>query len=637
MKIVISGMGIQCALGNSLQELWDGVEQGKSGISLIKRFDVSIFEPKYGGMVPGGDNIESNEERLFSYARKAAEEALNDAGITDKNEVSLVLGTSNGLRGRKICDISNTLADLLNLGGQVLSVSTACTSSSHAIGFAADLLRRGKAKIVIAGGVDLLTMDVFAGFYCLGLLSTMPCAPFSNTLGTTLGEGAAFLVMETEYNACQRGIQPKAVFMGYGMAADAFHDTKPDPGGSGIQRAVTSALRNSNLKPDDIGYVNAHGTGTAANDSAEWRGIQNALSRHSAQLPVSSSKSYFGHGQGAAGAMEAVTTIYSMLHNVIPTTLNYSKPRPFSPVDPVADILPRHYITKYALSTNSAFGGLNTALIFGRGDIDYKPPKESPRPISVVGYGINVDPDYITNFIPYEDLRSTDLSAKLLAGVVAMVLNNAGVQFRSDECEKIGLFVAQDHLSEDSLQALDTSIKERGIKHLSASAFTRLVVNYPAGACCRLFGIKGPVAVMAAKPDSGMTALSLAADFLAWRKDTDMIIVASVDDIDHGKNKPAGAVGFLLKAGDEKSSIRLKSWSMSQNYENQTEEGPEMRPGMVTLNKNSSPASEGLCAVVHAIEEIKNSKGHSVVIRTGMGINHLPTDIIIERNETYAC
>jgi 3-oxoacyl-[acyl-carrier-protein] synthase II len=636
MKVVITGMGANCALGSSITEIWDAIGQGKCGIGPINRFDVTPFETNLGGMVPGGDNFESDEKRLLSYALKASHEALNNADIYDSSIVSLVLGTSNGILGKKIYDISYCLANELNLGGLVLSVSTACTSSSHAIGFAANLLRRGNAKVVIAGGVDILTRDVFAGFYSLGLLSKTPCSPFSTSLGTTLGEGAAFLIMETEETARQRGIQPKAVFMGYGISADAFHETKPDPSGSGISRAIINALRDSNLNPSDIDYVNAHGTGTAANDSAEWRGIQSALSDHSVNVPVSSSKSFFGHAQGAAGALEAVTTITAMQHNVIPPTLNYIKPRPFSPCDPVADARPRPYHTRFALSTNSAFGGVNSALVFGRRDAAYQPVVTSPRSISILGYGINLDEDYISRFVPYDDLRSIDKSAKLLAGVVAMILNNAGIQFRSNECDNIGLFVGQDHLSDESLKALDSSIRERGIKHLSASAFIQLVINYPAGVCCRLFGLKGPVAAMAAIPDSGMTALCLGADYLAWRNDTDVMIIASVDDHEQGKDNHAGAVGLLLKAGDLESPIRLTGWSMSRNFDRETGKTMKMdrlKPGDDTTSVNviSSAASPGLCSLINTIENIRNAAQHSFLISSERKLNYMGIDVIIER------
>ncbi len=632
MKIIVSGMGIQCALGNSVQELWDGIEQGNSGIRLIKRFDVSLFEPKLGGIISDGDSIDSDEERLFAYARTAANEALNNAAIEDKSMVSLVLGTSNGVRGRKINDISYDLAKELNLGGLVITVSTACASSAHAIGFAADLLRRGKASVVIAGGVDILTVDVFASFYCLGLLSKLPCSPFSNPLGTTLGEGAAFLVLEAEEAAKQRGVLPKAVFMGYGMSADAYHDTSPDPAGSGIHKAITAALKDSNLKPGDIDYINAHGTGTAANDAAEWRGIQNALSHHAAKTPISSSKSFLGHGQGAAGAMEAITTIAGMHHNLIPPTLNYTRPRPFSPPDPVAEKHPRSHVTNYALCTNSAFGGLNTAMVFGRNNADHMPPKQSPRNISILGYGINTDQDYISNFIPYENLRNTDLSARLLAGVVAMILNNAGIPFRSLECENIGLFVGQDHISEDSLEALDLSISQRGIKHLSASAFTRLVVNYPAGACCRLFGIKGPVAVSADSPDSGLTTLCLAADNLAWRNDTDLMIVAAVDAHDPDTGKAARAAGLLLKAGEEQSPVRLKKWSMFPAFINKNEETLKTEDNSECMQTASSPENHDLCDIINAIKDINKTNRDTIRIRNNRNLDYMGLEIIIERD-----
>lgn len=632
MKVVVTGMGIHCALGNSVQELWNGIEQGNSGIRPIKRFDVSMFEPKLGGMIPEGDSIDSDEERLFSYARTAANEALNNAAVKDKSMVSLVLGTSNGVRGRKINDISYELAKELNLGGLVITVSTACTSSAHAIGYAADLLRRGTSNVVIAGGVDILTLDVFAGFYCLGLLSKSPCSPFSNPLGTTLGEGAAFLVMEAEETAKQRDVLPKSVFMGYGMSADAYHDTSPDPAGSGIYKAITAALKDSNLEPGDIDYINAHGTGTAANDSAEWRGIQKALSKHSAKIPISSSKSFLGHGQGAAGAMEAIATIAGMYHNVIPPTLNYSRPRPFSPPDPVADKRPRSHVTNYALCTNSAFGGLNTAMVFGRNNADHRPSKQSPRAISILEYGINMDQDYISNFIPYENLRNTDLSARLLAGVVAMILNNADIPFRSIECENMGLFVGQDHISEDSLEALDQSISQRGIKHLSASAFTRLVVNYPAGACCRLFGIKGPVAVTAARPDSGLTALCLAADNLAWRDDTDLMIVAAVHAHDPDSGKPARAAGLLLKSGDEQSTMRLKKWSMFPAFINKNNEALKTNGNSECTQAASSPENHDLCDIINAIKDINKTNRDTIRIRNNRHLNYMGLEIIIERD-----
>jgi 3-oxoacyl-[acyl-carrier-protein] synthase II len=425
--------------------------------------------------------------------------------------------------------------------------------------------------------------------------------------------------------------------MGYGISADAYHDTKPDQSGSGICKAILNSLRDSNLNPTDIDYVNVHGTGTASNDAAEWRGIQCAISDHSSRIPISASKSFFGHAQGAAGALETVTTLTAMQHNVIPPTLNYASPRPFSPKDPVAEIRPRPYRTRFALKTNLGFGGVNSAMVFGDKNAAYQPQKISPRTISVLGYAVNEDRDYINSFIPYDDLRSTDLSAKLLAGVVAKLLNNEGLHFRSKDCENIGLFVGQDQLSPESIQAFEDSISERGIKHLSAAAFTRLVINYPSGACCRLFGLKGPVTVVAAKPDNGMTALCIAADFLSRRNDTDLMIVASVDE--QGNGNLGVAAGFLLKAGNNNSTIRLKGWSMSGNFDRALEKSLKMagiKSGdIVNLNEISSPADQGLHTLIKEIESNKSANQPFILISSKGDKDCNGINIILEIREEY--
>ena len=431
MKLVVSGIGAHCSLGKNTEALWESLEQGKCGIDIISRFDVSPFDTQLGAMVsPENDNV-SDEQRLLKYAKYAAMEALEYSGITNLNQVCLVLGTSNGLMGEKISNVSYNLAEELKLGGMVFTFSTACTSSAHALGFAADLIKRNHSTFVLVGGVDILTRDIFAGFYNLGLLSKTPCAPFSSKIGTTLGEGAAFLFLETGHSAELRGIKPLASFLGYGIAADGYHDTKPDPGGSGVCRAISFAMQDAGLKSTEIEYINAHGTATAANDSAEWLGIQNALGNHSRQIPVSSSKSFLGHAQGAAGALEVVTTLISMNHGVIPPTLNYINPRPASPKDPVATFKPRQKEIKYSLSTNSGFGGVNSALIFGHADIEPLQTTKSQRPLSISGYGFNTDYDSISQYIPESEIRGLDRTALLLTGAIAKTLEDAAIRFRS--------------------------------------------------------------------------------------------------------------------------------------------------------------------------------------------------------------
>ena len=379
--------------------------------------------------------------------------------------------------GKEIHTLSTDIARALELGGMALTVSTACSSSTHAIGFATDLVRRGVAEIVLTGGVYTLTLDVFAGFHSLGLLSKTPCAPFSNHMGTTLGEGAAFMLLETERSVKIRGIEPLAAIMGYGLSADAFHDTKPDPFGLGMARALTAALNDAGLVPEAVDYLNAHGTATAANDSAEWRAIQRVFGDYADQLPVSSSKSFLGHTQGAAGALEAVTTLMAMTHKVVPPTLNLTKPRPNSPSDPVAASKPRSHVVRHAVCANAAFGGVNAALVFGQAKADPLPMRGSPRPISLTGTGMVLDCDRIGQFVPRAELRGVDTSARLLASAVAIALTDARLRLRSPDCEGIGLFVGQEHVSPESVKAFGKSIEERGLMHLSALAVTRMVVQ----------------------------------------------------------------------------------------------------------------------------------------------------------------
>lgn len=619
MKIVVTGLGAHCALGSNTETLWRAIKKGESGIKTITRFDVTPFDTHLGGMVATGNSYNTNELRLLKYASIAATEALERSGGVDRRHVALVLGTSNGLMGEKIYNVSYELAEDLKLGGMVFTFSTACTSSAHAIGFAAELIKRGHADLVLTGGVDILTLDAFAGFHSLGLLSKTPCAPFSRSIGTTLGEGAAFLLLETKQSAYLRGIKPIAAFLGYGISADAFHDTKPDPSGSGVTKAINLAFNDAGLLPGAIDYVNAHGTGTAANDSAEWQGIQRAFGTHAQQLPVSSSKSFLGHAQGAAGALEAVTTLISMNHNVIPPTLNYSNPRPNSPTDPVATQKPRSHAVKYALVTNSGFGGINSALIFGKAAEKPIPETKLPRPISIDGLGINLENDCINQYIPEGELRGLDRSARLLTGAVAMTLTDAGIRFRSNMSEGIGLFVGQENLSQESVESFETSIKDRGIKHLSALAFTRMVVNYPTGVCCRLFGLKGPIATMAAKPDSGLTALFYSADYLAWRNDTNFLLAASVNEHDAPNDNKAGAASILLKAGDDNASINLRGWAIAKDSETATKKALVMACLKATevtqLDISTSHANPGLYSLIYAINDLKNNNSGPFLLK----------------------
>ena len=609
MKVAITGFGACCALGENTKSLWHAIEQGHSGIAPIERFDVAPFATRLGAMVPAGDRCATEAQRLLAYGCAAAAEALQHAKVIDRSRVALVLGTCNGLLGKEVHIVSTDLARALDLGGPAITFSTACASSAHALGVAADLVRRGVAEFVLAGGVDTLCLGVFAGFHSLGLLAKTPCAPFSTSMGTTLGEGAAFVLFESAHCAQARAAAPLAEFMGYGLSADAFHDTTPDPSGAGMARALADALADAGLAPETIDYINAHGTGTAANDAAEWRAIQRVFGAFADQLPVSSSKSFLGHAQGAAGALEAIVTLMAMAHNVVPPTINLTKPRPNAPTDPVAAPKPRPHAMRHAVCANAAFGGSNAAFVLGRANGMSRPRREMPRSIGLTGMGMVQDDCQVRQFVPHAELRGTDASVRLLAGATASALTDAGCRLRTPDCEKIGLFVGQTRVSPESVAAFEKSIHERGATHLSAPAFTRMVCNYATGACCRFFGLKGPTATLATGADSGLTALVLAADYLAWRDGLSHLLTAAVDEPSELDDYDGAAAGLLLQAGTSTTPFNLAGWALARDCEAAIAQALAnaglSRAEVVPMVVSGPPASAGLLAVIAAISALK--------------------------------
>ncbi|NIR37184.1 MAG: beta-ketoacyl-[acyl-carrier-protein] synthase family protein, partial [Actinobacteria bacterium] len=384
-----------CAVARDHAELLDAIERGRDGIRRIGRFDTVEFHVHTGAEVPdwdGADPAESAWDRCLRFALRAAREAVLDAGISGvaPERIGLVFGTGLADQDRAVHELAEALADALGVRGPAVTISTACSSSATAVGIASDLLEGASADVVVAGGADVLTPEVFAGFHALGVLTPGKCAPFSDSFGTTLGEGAGFMVLERADTARRRKATPRAVLAGYGLSADGYHETSPDPYGGGVRRAVVAALSDAALTPPEVGYVNAHGSGTEANDPAEWRGISKALSGND-RVPVSSSKGALGHAQGAAGALEAIVTILAMSRDRLAPTLHFSGPRRFAPPDPVPGPRPRPARYRHALCLNSAFGGSNAALVLSRpagGGPEAPSTARARAPVRILGMGL---------------------------------------------------------------------------------------------------------------------------------------------------------------------------------------------------------------------------------------------------------
>ncbi len=552
--VAITGRGAVSALGADCAALWDGVTAGTCGIHRIARFDTSAFSVATGAQVVSGalrtaaavvgdvSQHALTESLCLELASRALREALRDARLWDHvaaraatTHIALVFGTGLGELTRPLHEIADALANEVGLDGIRLTISTACSSSTTAIGLGHALIAMQAADIVVAGGADVLTPEVFAGFHALGVLSPTRCAPFSTPAGTTLGEGAGFLVLEPAGQAPTRGAEELAWLAGFGLSCDAWHETSPDPKGTGIERSISAAIGHAGIDPATLDYVNAHGSGTQANDGAEWLGIRRALGARADAVPVSSTKGALGHAQGAAGVLEAIVTMEAMRHGMIPPTLNFSLPRPFGPPDPVAGDTPRPCHVDRAVSVNAAFGGANAAIVITRAPTPIHASVR--RVIRLRGLGAlsaadiaAFDPRTEDARISPDELRRCDPSSRALTVACARALRAAGYRCTGEQRGRTGLFVGQIRPSPASTDAFVASIASNGLPQLSASAFARVVLNAAAGTCARLLSLRGPHTVLTTGATSGLTALVLAAEHLAFRDDLDAIVAGAVDE-----------------------------------------------------------------------------------------------------------
>lgn len=393
---VITGIGIVSSLGMGKEAYWNSLASGVCGIGEISIFDTSGFKGKLGAQVRGfsqDDYFDRREARRLSRCDMlgivALNEALRDSRLDlvsiDRTRLAIVIGSGSGglfsgevfrrqlFENRKprpsllASFSSSSFTDLIALKtgarGFRATISTACSSSSTAIGIAGEVIRKGIADFVITGGSESLAETTFAGFNSLRAVDEGPCRPFDkDRKGITLGEGAAIFIVEEAGYAKRMGHTAYAEIAGYGLSCDAHHITAPAPDGRGIAHAIRSALKNAGADPSEIGYINAHGTGTPANDLAETNAIKLAFGELACKIPVSSTKSMIGHCLGAAGAFEAAAALLPLIRGIIPPTIHYRTPDPECDLDYVPEPRVIEGITT-VLSTSLAFGGNNTALV----------------------------------------------------------------------------------------------------------------------------------------------------------------------------------------------------------------------------------------------------------------------------------
>jgi 3-oxoacyl-[acyl-carrier-protein] synthase II len=413
-RVVITGLGLVSSIGNNVSETWDNLITGKSGIKKISSFDVSDLPCKIAGYISHNEKDEyyvdrskyletreiNRNDRFIQYGLIASKMAVEDAGLMaldDKSKLRVGVSVGSGIGGLEtIYNGSITLnekgsrkispffipSSLINLtSGQISikfgfkgpnhSVVTACATGAHSIGDAAEMIKRGAAEIMIAGGSEAAVCKLgVAGFCAARSLSTKyndqptkASRPWDKDRdGFVIGEGAGIVVLEDYENAKKRGAKIYAELIGYGMSGDAHHITTPSEDGSGGFRAMSEALKMSSVNSDEINYINAHGTSTLIGDDIELSAIMR-LTGGNDKIKISSTKSSIGHLLGAAGSVEAIITILSIKHNIVPATLNLYNPSHKFKVDLVPHNSIDHKV-EIALSNSFGFGGTNTALLF---------------------------------------------------------------------------------------------------------------------------------------------------------------------------------------------------------------------------------------------------------------------------------
>ncbi len=405
-RVVVTGLGMVTPLGTGVQKTWEALCAGKSGIRRIEKFDPSPFPCQIAGQVwdfRSEDFMDKQEVRRFDIfvhlAVAAAQMAMKESAlrIDDTNRHRVGCLTGSGLGGLAMLEhyhqvlleqgprrispffIPGIIANMapgqiaiqFGVKGPNLSIETACAASCHAVGESMSLIREGKADAMIAGGSEAVVTPLALGGFCsMRALSTRNDAPEKasrpfdlNRDGFVMAEGSGILVLEEMHHALDRGASIYAEVIGYGMSGDAYHITAPEPDGGGAALCMRNAIEDAGLRPEDIDYINAHGTSTKLNDESETKAIKAVFGEHAYKVAISSTKSMTGHLLGGAGGVEAAIIALTIKNGIIPPTINYDTPDPACDLDFVPNVA-RKAKVRAAMSNSFGFGGTNASLIF---------------------------------------------------------------------------------------------------------------------------------------------------------------------------------------------------------------------------------------------------------------------------------
>ncbi len=626
-QALVTGIGFLSPIGNDKKTLIHALRNGYHGIAPITKFDASHFSTTLGAQIKEIDTSEylSDSERkdlddpYIQNGIVAVRKAIKDSGLEwqegiIKRDIAMVLGTCNGgllsgekeykwIHGKsdipfdekmnllvKYYGFGKALAQALKIGGEVWMVTTACSSTTAALGLAQTLIRRGYYKKVIVGGSDSLSLASMSGFNGLKALSSTQTAPFSLPVGLNIGEAACFWVVEEMEHALLRHARCYGKIAGHATSSDAYHPTAPDPRGDGVFRTLSKALQNSGVDLDDISYINAHGTGTEANDRAESKGIAKFIKDK--PVPAVSLKSFFAHCMGATGILETTCSLLAMRDGFIPPTINFSQARPGCGLDYVPNQC-RDKAHKAFISANYAFGGNNAAAVITDWNFPSSPVEEKVGKIVISGTGVisplglsreetlqalregkrgigsierldlkNMKSDLaglVPEFNAAQIDRRLDFShmnpiSQFATAAAKQALDDSGLRVGRSNADKIGIAmgVCNGPSEADHMNSLFTTETYQP----DISCFSNITANSTAGWVSNALYLKGVNISLAPGHHAGLQALAYAYDSL-MQGQADQMLVGASDEVYPNNYWKYDLIDYLY-TGEEERDYRLR-------------------------------------------------------------------------------
>ena len=646
-RVVITAFSVINDMGKNKQEVEEGIFSGRCGLSRQK-FTYGDGEAEgVFGMVhdltevhPFFEEHGLPYDRCSQLALMAADDCLKESGLDVSREdpwrLGVSIGTSLGgmrsgdefhkewihegvdaakaswLKQYPIHAVADVVAMEAGFKGCRNIISTACSASANSLGYAYDQIMDGSHDAVLAGGVDPMSRFSFAGFTSLKAIDHEFCRPYSASTGINLAEGAAFFMMEDEEHAKARGAKIIARFMGYGITADAYHQTAPDPSGNGALRAMTNALRLSGVPVTDVSYVNGHGTGTHANDPAESNAARTFFGSRVKEVPLSSTKAATGHCLGAAGSVEAAISIMAIQKNTAPPTINFDTEKyGGGDIDYVPNTAKPHQMD-VVMSNSFAFGGNNCSIVLARPDYECERKEPADEPIVITGMGCvgsggmnaaelfetfadrkrsvgtpafstegcrasqimaSGEPDW-KRMVPLKFLRRTDEVTKLTMAAGKEALDKAHLTITRQNMDRVGVIYGTGAGPMETIESINRAAEVDGIAAVNPSSFPNTVLNQAPGNFSIAYMLKGPTSTVSCSTVSAMQAFGYSYELLK-NDHADVIVAVSADECNQplfvGCDKcgllstnglppfAEGADGFLLAEGATAFTLEKQS------------------------------------------------------------------------------